>query len=297
MSERKSLSKRTRFEIFKRDSFRCVYCGVTPMQRDLRVDHVIAVANGGTDDPPNLVTTCDPCNAGKSSVPLERKKFAPVQLTEAMEDRAELVRVYLENVKRHDEAITEAAVAVQEVWGRHIGGMSNDMFSRMKKLVREWPIEKLHEAIEITGRRVGTPGAAYRSRDAVEQSKYFSGVLRRWREEGTADASPSESVESDDALRGRFQVLVDLLNETGGRITEALQQSPSADELSQSYRATRFCFWFRARANRAFADLGWARTEEHAGIVAESVAAHEELERLGRSHPMFLPTFEDGAGI
>lgn len=60
-----AISKRLRFEILKRDGFACRYC-----HRDkviITVDHVIPRVLGGTDDPSNLVASCDDCNAGKSS--------------------------------------------------------------------------------------------------------------------------------------------------------------------------------------------------------------------------------------
>lgn len=68
--KRKSLTKRTRFEIFKRDGFKCQYCGQSAPDVALRVDHVIPVAGGGSNDALNLITSCFGCNAGKSDVPL-----------------------------------------------------------------------------------------------------------------------------------------------------------------------------------------------------------------------------------
>lgn len=65
-----AVSKRTRFEVFKRDAFACQYCGRTPPAVMLHVDHVIASANGGSDTIENLVTSCCDCNLGKSDVSL-----------------------------------------------------------------------------------------------------------------------------------------------------------------------------------------------------------------------------------
>lgn len=62
-----AVSKRLRFEIFRRDSHTCRYCGATPPDVPLRIDHVTPVALGGGDTPDNLVTSCEPCNSGKSS--------------------------------------------------------------------------------------------------------------------------------------------------------------------------------------------------------------------------------------
>jgi hypothetical protein len=60
-----AISKRLRYEVLRRDGFKCRYC-----HRDqviLTVDHVIPQTLGGSDDPSNLVASCDDCNAGKSS--------------------------------------------------------------------------------------------------------------------------------------------------------------------------------------------------------------------------------------
>lgn len=66
-----AVSKRLRFEVLRRDNHTCRYCGGAAPDIPLRVDHVIPVALGGADDPSNLVTACDPCNTGKSSVPAD----------------------------------------------------------------------------------------------------------------------------------------------------------------------------------------------------------------------------------
>jgi hypothetical protein len=66
---RQPLPPRVRFAILSRDTFRCRYCGRSADDGAvLQVDHVIAVANGGSDDAANLVTACQDCNLGKSSL-------------------------------------------------------------------------------------------------------------------------------------------------------------------------------------------------------------------------------------
>lgn len=46
MAERKTISKKTRFEVFKRDSFTCQYCGRTAPDVILEIDHINPVNNG-----------------------------------------------------------------------------------------------------------------------------------------------------------------------------------------------------------------------------------------------------------
>lgn len=62
-----AVSKRLRFEILRRDGHRCRYCGAGALAAPLTVDHITPLALGGTDDPDNLATACEPCNSGKTS--------------------------------------------------------------------------------------------------------------------------------------------------------------------------------------------------------------------------------------
>lgn len=66
MAKRKSISKKTRFEVFKRDSFTCQYCGRSAPDIVLHLEHIQPVSKGGDNDILNLVTSCVDCNAGKS---------------------------------------------------------------------------------------------------------------------------------------------------------------------------------------------------------------------------------------
>lgn len=63
----RSLSKRTRFQVLRRDGYTCRYCGRKPPEVTLEVDHVHPVAAGGTDHPSNLVAACKDCNRGKGA--------------------------------------------------------------------------------------------------------------------------------------------------------------------------------------------------------------------------------------
>lgn len=65
--KRQGISLRMRFWIFKRDHFRCTYCGAGPMETVLQIDHRVAIADGGSNDVSNLVTACFECNAGKAA--------------------------------------------------------------------------------------------------------------------------------------------------------------------------------------------------------------------------------------
>jgi hypothetical protein len=68
MSKRTMLPQSVRFTVFRRDNFTCRYCGRSSPAVVLHVEHVQAVANGGSDDPSNLVTACADCNGGKGVI-------------------------------------------------------------------------------------------------------------------------------------------------------------------------------------------------------------------------------------
>jgi hypothetical protein len=91
---RKPLTKRVRFEVFKRDHFTCAYCGAHPPAAILHVDHIHPVSKGGTNDLDNLVTSCSDCNLGKSNRLL---KSAPESLgakAKLMKEREEQLAGY-----------------------------------------------------------------------------------------------------------------------------------------------------------------------------------------------------------
>jgi 5-methylcytosine-specific restriction endonuclease McrA len=62
----------TRLNIYKRDAFRCVYCG---NNSDLTIDHVIPKSKNGSNTWENLVTCCHRCNVKKGDKTLEEVGF------------------------------------------------------------------------------------------------------------------------------------------------------------------------------------------------------------------------------
>lgn len=178
MAKRTGMSKRLRFEVFKRDGFRCVYCGATPMVSVMHVDHVVAVANGGTNDPANLVTACADCNGGKSSVPLEQRKLTSGGLSaEEAVERAEQVKAYLAAQKDIIATKDEAFAIVTRAWEEASGFThSKQEVASLRRFVEKLGIEAVIAAIHIacTNKPCST---AYQS---TETFRYFCGIC--WKE-------------------------------------------------------------------------------------------------------------------
>lgn len=196
--KRKAVSTRTRFEIFKRDGFKCLYCGATPVDGALHVDHVRPVAEGGTNDPANLVTSCAPCNGGKSSVPLEKRRFASGKATESDLEHAEQIRGWLEVQRQVLDAKGEVQDELISVWERFCGPAPRDLRSRLPRMLERFPVHRLVEAFEV----VGSQGPTGRT----DQLRYLYGVLRRWEGEG-AKVEPAWSTHAQRCMREVLRAL------------------------------------------------------------------------------------------
>lgn len=68
LRERSKLTKKLRYQVLKRDHYRCVLCGRSAKDGvKLHVDHIKPVSRGGKTELNNLRTLCADCNLGKSS--------------------------------------------------------------------------------------------------------------------------------------------------------------------------------------------------------------------------------------
>ena len=64
----RSIPKGLRYDILRRDGFKCKICGRSAADGiKLHVDHIIPFSKGGKTTPSNLRTLCQECNIGKSN--------------------------------------------------------------------------------------------------------------------------------------------------------------------------------------------------------------------------------------
>jgi hypothetical protein len=66
---KRDASVKLRFDVFKRDNFKCCICGASPAKDvnvELHIDHIIPWSKGGETEIDNLQTLCSRCNLGKS---------------------------------------------------------------------------------------------------------------------------------------------------------------------------------------------------------------------------------------
>lgn len=130
MAERKAISTRTRFEIFKRDGFKCQYCGGHPPKALLHVDHIVPVAEGGGNDKDNLVTACATCNLGKGAVPL-------TLVPESLQEKAARVREAEKQLRGYHK-VMQAARDRREDDAWRVAQIFVDQFSRDGSIRKDW---------------------------------------------------------------------------------------------------------------------------------------------------------------
>jgi hypothetical protein len=151
MRERANVSKRVRFEVFKRDAFKCQYCGAEAPSVVLHVDHIKPASDGGSDDMLNLVTSCAGCNLGKSDVPLDDASAVAksrAQMEELQERREQLEMMLEWRSGLASIAEQEVDVAVQE-WDRLAPGfVPNDVGRRnLAKAIRKYGLRSVLDAM------------------------------------------------------------------------------------------------------------------------------------------------------
>lgn len=71
-AEHAKVTRAMRYDVLRRDGFRCVRCGRGREDGvKLHVDHIVPVSRGGKSTMDNLQTLCEDCNCGKGNKYLE----------------------------------------------------------------------------------------------------------------------------------------------------------------------------------------------------------------------------------
>jgi hypothetical protein len=216
VTKRESLTKKTRFEVFKRDSFTCQYCGRKAPDILLQVDHIEPVAKGGANDLLNLITSCFDCNSGKSDRKLSDTSVIDKQRQqlEYLQERKEQIEMMFQWQKGMLDIDDEVATQLGEYWAEQIPGFSlnESGLKGLKRLKRRFEISEImeamkvaaeqyvkyedgkptHESVELAWKRVGGICSTRRQeKDNPELSRiyYIRGILRnrlRYCNEGMA---------------------------------------------------------------------------------------------------------------
>lgn len=153
-TKRTAISKKKRFEVFKRDGFKCQYCGAEAPKVVLHVDHISPVSKGGGNDLLNLVTSCVDCNSGKSDRKLSddsavSKQRAQLAYLHARREQMEMMLLWRDAIKNIDD---DAISVVQKHFTASIPGWhikSDSAVKTARKYLKKYGLEKVLDAIDV----------------------------------------------------------------------------------------------------------------------------------------------------
>jgi hypothetical protein len=171
MDERKTISKKLRFEIFKRDGFQCAYCGQSPPSVILEVDHIEPKSKGGKDHINNYITACFDCNRGKKNIPLD--KIAPQlqQNLEVLKEKEEQLREYRRFVAKIEKRISNDIEEINNLYTQYYPKFEfTDKFkqSSVKKFIQLLPLHEVKDSLIIAATKFPN--------DDTKVIPYFCGV-------------------------------------------------------------------------------------------------------------------------
>lgn len=148
MAKRKNIGKTLRFDIFKRDSFTCQYCGANPPNVVLEVDHIFPVSKGGSDEITNLITSCFDCNRGKRDNLLKDKSNP--ELVYPNFDKIKQLKEYNKYQKQLENELYESAWDIIKLMYNDSTNVRKDIFNSVKYFLRKLDFSEVSEAVEIT---------------------------------------------------------------------------------------------------------------------------------------------------
>ena len=161
MAERKPLSKKIRFEVFKRDAFTCQYCGQMAPDVLLEVDHIKPVASGGKNGLLNLVTACISCNRGKGANELDDSTAVKKQQKQLKElnERREQLKMMLE-WKDGLALLLESEIDAIEslIVRRYQCTLSQDERVQIKRAIKQIGFRRAYDSTELAMDEFGKDG-------------------------------------------------------------------------------------------------------------------------------------------
>jgi len=167
--ERKSISKKLRFEVLKRDSFTCQYCSAKPPKVPLEIDHIYPVCKGGKNNIDNLITACFDCNRGKSGNELTSIPKSIIEKSEgkriALSQYKEYQKILLAEKMQMEIDINSVELVYSSVFEEYV--FSEKFKISVKKFINELGVELVIEAMETSCNRI------YNESKAL---KYFCGI-------------------------------------------------------------------------------------------------------------------------
>ena len=147
------ISKKIRFEIFKRDGFKCAYCGKAPPAVTLELDHIEPKAKGGKDDINNYLTACFDCNRGKRDILLEKIPAKLQENLEVLKEKEEQLSEYRKFVAKIDRRVLKDISEVNAIYSEQYPGWEfSDQFNNvsLRRFLQLLPKHLVIESLRIS---------------------------------------------------------------------------------------------------------------------------------------------------
>jgi hypothetical protein len=167
---RKPIGKKTRFEVFKRDSFTCAYCGGSPPETVLELDHIDPVSKGGTNDINNLVTSCFDCNRGKGATPLSSIPATLSENLSAMMEKEDQVKAYRKFANQIKKRKTKDINQVAAIYSNYFSEFQLTEYFKKNSIamfLEKLPLHEVEEAMDKACSYIN---------DSDKSIKYFCGI-------------------------------------------------------------------------------------------------------------------------
>lgn len=172
MNQRKNLTKSLRFEVFKRDSFTCQYCGQKSPDVLLEIDHIEPVSQGGTNDILNLLTSCRACNSGKSDRRLSdtsvvEKQRRQLEELQERKEQIEMMFQWQKGLLDLDDSVTNQLASY---WSKVVPGYSlnENGIKTLKRLKKTFEISEIMAAMKTAAESYLTFHEGNPEQDSVE---------------------------------------------------------------------------------------------------------------------------------
>lgn len=152
MAARKNISKKIRFEVFKRDGFTCQYCGRMAPDVVLEVDHINPVNNGGSNDILNLVTSCFECNRGKGKRKLSENNEIKKQQEQLklLNTKREQLKLMIEWKKELENFENEQIGIIESLFENTTGAdFTNHGKETIRKEIKKYGFDEVYKSTEI----------------------------------------------------------------------------------------------------------------------------------------------------
>lgn len=152
MAKRQGLSKRIRFEVLKRDAFKCQYCGRSAPDVILEIDHIVPVSEGGKNDLLNLITSCRDCNRGKTNkllsdtTAIDRQK-KQLEDMNAIREQTEMLIQWKQELLTLEEGQVDAIESLMQTTTGY--GLSQTGRKKVKDCIKRFGFSETYDAAEL----------------------------------------------------------------------------------------------------------------------------------------------------